>query len=48
MYIHVIVGDGGLFERCTTNMVDLGTYEFDILDEGKITPIESFQIEYVE
>ena len=29
-------------------MVDLGTYEFDILDEGKITPIESLQIEYAE
>ena len=35
-------------ERCTEPMVDLGTYNFKILDIGKITPKESFTDSYVE
>ena len=47
-YYHVIEGDNGPFERCTAPMVNLGTYEFQGLDTGKITPKIFFKNSYVE
>ena len=35
---HAIEADDGTFIGSTTPMVDLGTYEFKILNTGKITP----------
>ena len=45
---HIIEADDGPFKGSTTPMVDLGTYEFKILNTGEITPEESFTNAYVE
>ena len=45
---HVIEADDGTFIGSTTPMFDLGTYEFKILNTGKITPKELFTNAYVE
>ena len=44
----VIKADCGPFKGSTTPMVDLSTYEFKVLNKGKITPIELFTNSYVE
>ena len=45
---HVIEADDGLFKGYTTPMIDLGTYEFNNLNTGKITPEELFTVAYVK
>ena len=45
---HVIEADDGTFNGSTTPMVDLGTYAFKDLNQGKFTPEYFFTNSYVE
>ena len=45
---HVIKADNGPLIGATAPMVDLGTYEFNDLNAGKIKPEEFFTNAYVE
>ena len=45
---HIIDADDGPLKGLTASMVDLGTYEFKILNTWKITPTESFKNTYTE
>ena len=45
---HGIKADDGTFKRYKSPMVDLGTYELEVLNTGNITPDESFMNYYAE
>ena len=48
LYDHIIEAYDGPFNRSTTPMVDLGTYEFKDLYTGVIAPEELFMNAYAE